>query len=158
MDVKHPDTYFCTVSCCFIIFKLAQTSTLLILTRGVTSFALYCVLENKSIKSTISSVFLTDSPEAVKPAAAEGEAAIIAPRPAVGSSRTRPPSNTAEPCPLERGDRPGHLFPASFFLTARLKGPEPESLLEFRAPAGCSTFQTQARTACPSHRGCGCSC
>lgn len=115
------------------------------LTRGVTSFALYCILENKSIKSAISSLFLTDSLEAVKPPAAEGEAAIIAPRPAVvASSRTRPPSNTAEPCPLEREDRPGHPFPASFFLTARLRGPEPGSLPEFRAPASCSTLQTQA--------------
>lgn len=114
------------------------------LTRGVTSFALYCILENKSIKSAISSLFLADRPVAVKPPAAEGEAAIIVPRPAVvASSRTRPPSNTAEPCPLEREDRPGHPFPASFFLTARLRGPEPGSLPEFRAPASCSTLRTQ---------------
>lgn len=117
------------------------------LTRGVTSFALYCILENKSIKSAISSLFLTDRPEAVKPPAAEGEAAIIAPRPAVVAfSRTRPPSKTAEPCPLEREDRPGHPFPASFFLTARLRGPEPGSLPEFRAPVSCSTLRTQARS------------
>lgn len=116
------------------------------LTRGVTSFALYCVLENKSIKSAISSLFLTDSADAVKPAAAaEGDAAIIAPRAeAMASSRTRPPSNTAEPCPLDREDRPGHPLPASFLLTARLRGPEPGSLPEFRAPASCSKLQTRS--------------
>lgn len=115
------------------------------LTRGVTSFALYCILENKSIKSAISSLFLAVRPEAVKPPAAEGDAAIITPRlpVAVASSRTRPPSNTAEPGPLEREDRPGHPFPASFFLTARLRGPEPGSLLEFRAPASGSTLPTR---------------
>lgn len=114
------------------------------LTRGVTSFALYCILENKSIKSSISSLFLNDSAEAGKPPGREGEAAIIATRPAVvASSRTRPPSNTAEPCPKEREGRPGHPFPASFFLTARLSGPEPGSPLEFRAPASCSTLLTQ---------------
>lgn len=115
------------------------------LTRGVTSLARYCILENKSIKSTISSLFLTDRPEPVKPLAAEGEVAIIAARPeAVASNRTRPPLKTAEPCPLEREDRPGHPFPASLFLTARLRGPEPGSLPEFRAPVSCSTLQTQA--------------
>lgn len=115
------------------------------LTRGVTSFALYCILENSSIKSHISSLFLTDRPEPVKPPAAEGEVAIIVPRPpAAASSLTRPPSNTAEPCPLEREDRPGHPLPASFFLTARLRGPEPGSLPEFRAPVSCSTLRTQA--------------
>lgn len=134
------------------------------LTRGDTSFALYCILENKSIKSAISSLFLTDSPEAVKPPATEGEAAIIAPRPAVvASSRTRPPSNTAEPCPLEREDRPGHPFPASFFLTARLRGPEPGSLPEFRAPASSSTHTSRkpartARTARHSQHGGGGGC
>lgn len=126
------------------------------LTLWVTSFALYCVLENKSIKSAISSPFLRDCPEAVKQPAAEGEAAIIAPRPpAVASSRTRPPSNTAEPCPLGREDRPGHPFPASFFLTARLRGPEPGSLPEFRAPAVCYTppKNKPANAASKSHRG-----
>lgn len=72
-----------------------------LLTRAVTSFALYCVLENKSIKSAISSLLLADTLVAVKPPATEGDAAIIVRRPAVvASSRTRPPSNTAEPCPL----------------------------------------------------------
>lgn len=104
------------------------------LTRGVTSFALYCVFENKSIKSAISSVFLPDiiSPEAVRLPDTEGNAAIIVPRPTVGSIRTLPPSNTA--APWEREDPPGHPFPASFFLTARFKGPEPGILPEFRAP------------------------
>lgn len=99
------------------------------LTRGLTSFALYCILENKSIKSAISSLFLTDTPELLKPPAAEGDAAIIVPRPAVlASSRTLPPSKTAEACPLGQDSRPGHSFPVSFFLTARFRGPEPGSL------------------------------
>lgn len=130
------------------------------LTRGVISFALYCILENRSIKSAISSLFLTDRPEPVKPPAVEGEVAIIAPRPAVvASSRTRPPLKTAAPCPLEREDRPGHPFPASFFLTARLRGPEPGSLPEFRAPVSCSTLRTSlqpARAASHSHHGSSC--
>lgn len=110
----------------------------------MTSFALYCVLENRSIKSVISSPFLTNSPGAGKLPAVGRWMSVIVPRPAaVASSRTRPPSNTAEPCPLGRGDRPGHPFPASFFLTARLREPEPGSLLEFRAPANRSTLQTQ---------------
>lgn len=125
------------------------------LTRGVTSFALYCILENRSIKSAISSLLLTGRPETVKPPAAVGEVAIIAPRPpAAASSLTRPPSKTAEPCPLERGDRPGHPLPASFCLTARLRGPEPGSLPEFRAPVSGSTLRTQApsRPAQPATR------
>lgn len=72
-----------------------------LLTCDVTSFALYCVLENRSIKSGISSLLLADALVAVKLLATEGDAAIIAPRPAVvASSRTRPPSKTAEPCPV----------------------------------------------------------
>lgn len=71
------------------------------LTCAVTSFALYCVLENKSISSAISSLLLPDTLVAVKPPATEGDAAIIVRRPAVmASSRTRPPSNTAELCTL----------------------------------------------------------
>lgn len=102
-------------------------------TLGVISFALYCVFENKSIRSAISSLLRPLIPDALREPATDGEAAIIAPRPAVASIRTLPPSNTA--APWGREDPPGHPFPANFFLTARLRRPEPGIRFEFRATA-----------------------
>lgn len=91
------------------------------LTHGVTSFALYWLLENSYIRSVISSLLL----------------AIIEhlPSPAFCSIRTRPSLNSA--APWGREDPPGHPFRTSFFLTARFKapGPEPGTRPEFRVLA-----------------------
>lgn len=146
LDQSQQSDWLLGTGKCFIIGSL---------TSGEISFALYCVLENKYIKSATSSLLLTASPGPEYPAAGEvGEKAISLRRQAVEPSRTWPSSNTTEPCPVDRPDhdRPGHPLPPIFLLNVRLEGLG--GLCEFRIPNNCSTSHTEAPWQTNEQRGC----